>query len=37
MKVFKLPEFAPNARGKPMIGIFPLTKNENYNCSITIT
>ena len=29
MKVFKLPEFAPNARGKPMIGIFPLDKDEN--------
>ena len=29
MKVFKLPEFAPNARGKPMIGIFPLSKDEN--------
>ena len=28
MKVFKLPEFAPNARGKPMIGIFPLDKDE---------
>ena len=28
-KVFKLPEFAPNARGKPMIGIFPLEKDEN--------
>jgi DNA gyrase subunit A len=36
MKVFKLPEFAPNARGKPMIGIFPLTKNENITAVLPL-
>ena len=36
MKVFKLPEFAPNARGKPMIGIFPLTKNETISAVLPL-
>ncbi|HIC42386.1 MAG TPA: DNA gyrase subunit A, partial [Pelagibacterales bacterium] len=36
MKVFKLPEFAPNARGKPMVGIFPLTKNENITAVLPL-
>ena len=36
MKVFKLPEFAPNARGKPMIGIFPLTKGENITAVLPL-
>ena len=36
MKVFKLPEFAPNARGKPMIGIFPLTKDENITAVLPL-
>ena len=36
MKVFKLPEFAPNARGKPMIGIFPLSKNENITAVLPL-
>ena len=36
MKVFKLPEFAPNARGKPMIGIFPLEKNENITAVLPL-
>ena len=36
MKVFKLPEFAPNARGKPMIGIFPLIKNENITAVLPL-
>ena len=36
MKVFKLPEFAPDARGKPMIGIFPLQKDENITAVIDI-
>jgi len=35
-KVFKLPEFAPNARGKPMIGIFPLTKDENITAVLPL-
>ena len=35
-KVFKLPEFAPNARGKPMIGIFPLTKGENITAVLPL-
>ena len=36
MKVFKLPEFAPNARGKPMIGIFPLSKDENITAVLPL-
>jgi len=36
MKVFKLPEFAPNARGKPMIGIFPLNKNETISAVLPL-
>ena len=36
MKVFKLPEFEPNARGKPMIGIFPLTKDENITAVLPL-
>ena len=36
MKVYKLPEFAPNARGKPMIGIFPLLKNENITAVLPL-
>ena len=36
MKVFKLPEFEPNARGKPMIGIFPLTKGENITAVLPL-
>ena len=35
-KVFKLPEFEPNARGKPMIGIFPLTKDENITAVLPL-
>ena len=35
-KVFKLPEFAPNARGKPMIGIFPLIKGENITAVLPL-
>ena len=36
MKVFKLPEFAPNSRGKPMIGIFPLAKDENITAVLPL-
>ena len=36
MKVYKLPEFAPNARGKPMIGILPLLKDENITAVLPL-